>query len=101
MNPIDKKLFNLYCDPILQDAENYDEAALRKLLDEYSLTGEAAAGCWMPSSTTTSSGPWTPSPWASIWAYPSAVMSAAEAPSRSSSAWGGTSTWAPIFPPEM
>lgn len=40
MNLIDKRLFNLYCDPILQDAENYDEAALRKLLDEYSLTGE-------------------------------------------------------------
>ena len=35
------------------------------------------------------------------WASHSAVMSAAEAPSRSSNAWGETSTWAPILPPEM
>lgn len=41
MNPIDEKLFDYYCHPILRDAENFDEPALRKLMDEFSLTGEA------------------------------------------------------------
>ena len=41
MNPIDQKLFDYYCEPILRNAENFDESALQKLLDEFSLTGEA------------------------------------------------------------
>lgn len=40
MIPIDKKLFDLYCSPILQNAENYDEAALEKALDSFPLTKE-------------------------------------------------------------
>lgn len=41
MNPIDEKLFDYYCDPVLKMTENFDEPALRKLLDTLSLTGEA------------------------------------------------------------
>lgn len=41
MNAIDEKLFDYYCDPVLKMTENFDEPALRKLMDEFSLTGEA------------------------------------------------------------
>lgn len=41
MNSIDEKLFDYYCDPVLKMTENFDEPALRKLMDEFSLTGEA------------------------------------------------------------
>ncbi len=40
MNQIDKRLFDLYCSPILQDAENFDEADLEKALDSFPLTKE-------------------------------------------------------------
>lgn len=40
MNAIDEKLFDYYCDPVLKMTENFDEPALRKLMDEFSLTGE-------------------------------------------------------------
>ena len=33
MNPIDQKLFDFYCDPILQKAESFDESALRNLFE--------------------------------------------------------------------
>ncbi len=41
MNTVDEKLFDYYCNPILQNAENFNEPALQKLMDEFSLTGEA------------------------------------------------------------
>ena len=40
MNPIDKKLFDLYCSPILQNAENFDEVELEKAFDTFPLTKE-------------------------------------------------------------
>ncbi len=40
MNPIDEKLFDYYCDPILRDAENFDESALKKAFDRLALPGE-------------------------------------------------------------
>lgn len=40
MNPIDKKLFDYYCSPILKNAENFDEAALEKVFDTLPLTKE-------------------------------------------------------------
>ena len=41
MNPIDERLFDSYCSRILKLAENFDEPALQKLMDEFSLTGGA------------------------------------------------------------
>lgn len=41
MQQVDEKLFDYYCDPVLELAENFDEPALRKLLEDCSLTGEA------------------------------------------------------------
>nr|WP_326172352.1 hypothetical protein [uncultured Oscillibacter sp.] len=41
MNPIDERLFDSYCSPILKLADNFDEPALQKLMDEFSLTGGA------------------------------------------------------------
>lgn len=41
MNPIDEKLFNSYCAPILLDAENFDESALESLLGRFSLSDDA------------------------------------------------------------
>ena len=41
MNRLDETLFNYYCDPILKNAENFDESALEALLDSLPLTGEA------------------------------------------------------------
>lgn len=38
MNPIDERLFNYYCDPILRDAENFDPSALQKALADFPLT---------------------------------------------------------------
>lgn len=40
MNPIDERLFDLYCAPILQNAENFDQIALEKAIDPFPLTGE-------------------------------------------------------------
>lgn len=40
MCPIDKRLFDLYCAPILQNAENFDQSALEKVIAPFSLTGE-------------------------------------------------------------
>lgn len=41
MNTVDEKLFDYYCSPILQNAENFNGPALQKLMDEFSLTGGA------------------------------------------------------------
>ena len=80
MNPIYLRLFDGYAADILQKADSFRT----------------------PFWPATSSGPPTPSPWDSTWAYPwSTTMSAVEAPSRSSSARGASSTWAPIFPAEI
>lgn len=40
MNPIDERLFDSYCSPILQNTENFDETALRKVIDSFPLTKE-------------------------------------------------------------
>ena len=40
MNPIDQRLFDAYCEPILRNAENFDEPALRKAVEELSATEE-------------------------------------------------------------
>ncbi len=37
MNPIDQRLYDTYCDPILLRAENFDESHLRKLFDSVNL----------------------------------------------------------------
>lgn len=41
MNPIDQKLFDFYCDPILQKAESFDETSLRNLFDSIKLEDAA------------------------------------------------------------
>ena len=41
MNPIDQKLFDSYCDPILQKAESFDETSLRNLFDSIKLEDTA------------------------------------------------------------
>lgn len=40
MNPIDERLFDSYCCPILQNAENFDETALQKVIDSFPLAEE-------------------------------------------------------------
>ena len=40
MNPIDERLFDSYCGPILQNAENFDEPALQKVIDSFPLAKE-------------------------------------------------------------
>lgn len=40
MNQIDEKLFDYYCSPILQKAENFNDSDLEKILDGYPLTKE-------------------------------------------------------------
>lgn len=40
MSSIDKRLFDYYCSPILQDAENFNNSDLEKILDSYPLTKE-------------------------------------------------------------
>ncbi len=37
MNLLDQRLFDSYCDPILQRAENFDETYLRNLFDSVNL----------------------------------------------------------------
>ena len=92
MNPIYLRLFDGYAADILQKADPFDSKSV----------DQPACAFRTPFWPATSSGPPTPSPWDSTWAYPwSTTMSAVEAPSRSSSARGASSTWAPIFPAEI
>ena len=44
MNPIDERLFNLYCCPILRDAENFNAPALQKAISDFPLTESDRGG---------------------------------------------------------
>lgn len=93
MNPIYLRLFDGYAADILQKADPFDSKSVDQLADSLSLSGTPACAFRTPFWPATSSGPPTPSPWDSTWAYPwSTTMSAVEAPSRSSSARGASST---------
>ena len=102
MNPIYLRLFDGYAADILQKADPFDSKSVDQLADSLSLSGDARLCLQDAFLARYPSGPPTPSPWDSTWAYPwSTTMSAVEAPSRSSSARGASSTWAPILPAEI
>ena len=94
MNPIYLRLFDGYAADILQKADPFDSKSVDQLADSLSLSGDAPL-CLQDAflarylQWSTDAYPW------------STTMSAVEAPSRSSSARGASSTWAPIFPAEI
>ena len=93
MNPIYLRLFDGYAADILQKADPFDSKSVDQLADSLSLSGDARLCLqdaflarylqWFTDAFTLDS----------TWAYPwSTTMSAVEAPSRSSSARGASST---------
>lgn len=102
MNPIYLRLFDGYAADILQKADPFDSKSVDQLADSLSLSGDARLCLqdaflarylqWFTDAFTL--GLHLAYPW-------STTMSAVEAPSRSSSARGASSTWAPIFPAEI
>lgn len=102
MNPIYLRLFDGYAADILQKADPFDSKSVDQLADSLSLSGDARlclqdaflARYLQWSTDAFTLGLHLGLPW-------STTMSAVEAPSRSSSARGASSTWAPIFPAEI
>ena len=83
MNPIYLRLFDGYAADILQKADPFDSKSVDQLADSLSLSGDARL-CLQDAFLAR---------YLQWWAYPwSTTMSAVEAPSRSSSARGASST---------
>ena len=102
MNPIYLRLFDGYAADILQKADPFDSKSVDQLADSLSLSGDARLclqDAFLARYLQWSTDAFT----LGLHLGLSLVhdKSAVEAPSRSSSARGASSTWAPIFPAEI
>ena len=100
MNPIYLRLFDGYAADILQKADPFDSKSVDQLADSLSLSGDARLclqDAFLARYLQWSTDAFT----LGLHLGLSLVHDNVEAPSRSSSARGASSTWAPIFPAEI